>query len=239
MSRPNERNEGYSTSFDYIDDCRGVTDDEVNSAYNYFSAESMKFYRGIYVKLDRNFRGRKDSHKSEWNDFKSVVKLCKDNGFQLKCYIKYCFLNRLVKKNRGHAISDISYLRNYPSILDYAKNKREIERLYSIYMSIRRTAFAVKKMSDGSTNGIKSTLKSVISSGKLMEFISTGSISPYFLALMPRAEFVIHKNASETEDRAMLGDLCSRIKRIASDAVSSLKMFYPDAMGKTVVELCC
>lgn len=215
------------------------TDDEVNFAYNIFDAEKMKYFSNVFVKLNRDFRRRKTTRPSEWKDFSEVIKLCKANGFDLKCYIKYCFLNRLVPKSRGKTISDISFLRNVPQVLDYARNKSNIERLYSIYRSIQKTIIMVRKMSKDNSESANETIKKILSSKKLSTFISTGLVSPYFIALIPNASNIIHKILEKRcEDGTVLLDFCNGIRHYGKTAIDSLSMFYPSSMTKTVVEMC-
>ena len=215
------------------------SDEEINSAYNIFDAEKMKYFKNVFVSLKRDFRGRKTRKPSEWNDFSSVVKLCKVNGFNLPCYIKYCFLNRLVPKSRGRVISDISYLRNTPQIISYAKDKTEIERLFRIYRSIQKTIILVKKISNQTGCDAKTTIKNLLSSGNLSVYIDTGTISPYFIALIPNSAMIIHKLMNiKNEDRVVLIDLCNRIKIYGIDAQKSMSTFYPNSMTKNIIEIC-
>lgn len=215
------------------------TDDEINFAYNIFDAEKMKYFSNVFVKLNRDFRRRKTSRPSEWNDFAEVIKLCRINGFDLKCYIKYCFINRLVPKSRGKTLSDVSFLRNVPQVLDYARNKNNIERLYSIYRSIQKTIIVIRKMSKTNCESASNSIKKILSSKKLSTFISTGLISPYFIALIPNASKIIHSIFEKRcEDGTVLLDFCNGIRHYGKSAIESLSMFYPSSMTKTVVEMC-
>jgi hypothetical protein len=215
------------------------SDDDINYAYNIFDAEKMKYFNNIFVKTNRDFLRRKKSKPSEWNDFSEVVKLCRVNGFNLQCYIKYCFLNRLVTRSRGRSLSDISYLRNTPQIMDYARNKTEIEKLFSIYRSIQKSILLVRKMNREHGLETMQTIKKLLMSKKLSIFISTGTVSPYFVALIPKASIIIHAILDRRcEDGTTLIDFCNRIGIYSKEAIKSLSMFYPNAMTKTIVEMC-
>lgn len=215
------------------------SDDEINRAYNIFDAEKMKYYRGVFVKLNRDFTSRKGSSPSEWKDFSEVIKLCSANRFDMPCYIKWCFLNRLVPKSKGKALSDVSYLRNVPQIMAYAEDRDGIERLYRVYRSIQKTIMLVKRLSkeDGCT--AKETIRKIMSSGKLSTYVSTGTVSPFFVSLIPNSGPLVHRLMDRgSEDRVVLIDLCNCIPEYSRTATKAMSTFYPNAMAKTVVELC-
>lgn len=215
------------------------SDDDINYAYNLFDAEKMKYFKNVFVKLNRDFRRRKHEKPEEWKDFSDVIKLCRTNGFDLRCYIKYCFLNRLVPKSRGKVLSDISYLRNTPQLLDYARNRVEIERLYSIYRSIQKTILLIKRISKDNGYTAAQSIKRILSSKKLSTLISTGTVSPYFIALIPNANIIIHKIFGRScEDCGTLIDFCNSIGRYGKNAIESLSMFYPNSMANTIIEMC-
>ena len=215
------------------------SDDEINRAYNIFDAEKMKYFKNVFVSLNRDFRPRKTRKPNEWNDFAAVIKLCKANNFDVGCYIKYCFLNRLVPKSKGHMISDISYLKNTPQILAYAREKKEIERLFKIYRSIQKTIFLVKKISKQTGDTTKATIRNILSSGKLSIYVDTGTVSPYFIALIPNAAMIVQLLMNrKNEDRGFLIDLCNRINIYGLSAQKSMSMFYPNSMTKNIIELC-
>lgn len=215
------------------------SDVEVNRAYNIFDAEKLKYYRNVMASLNRDFTKHKTTKPDEWKDFAAVVKLCRANGFKLDCYIKYCFLNRLVPKARGRMLGDVSYLRNIPQIIDYSRNKVEIERLFSIYRSIQKTIILMKRMVKESGGTPKSVLRDVFSSGKLSTYVTTGTMSPYFISLIPKAAQLIHKLMNRyDEDCGELIDLCNRIEIYGKNAQKAMSMFYPNAMTKTIMELC-
>lgn len=221
------------------EDAYEPSDAEVNRAYNIFDAEKLKYYRNIMASLNRDFTKRKTSKPDEWKDFVSVVKLCRANKFKLDCYVKYCFLNRLVPKARGRMLGDVSYLKNLPQIIDYTRNKIEIERLFSIYRSIQKTIMIVKKTVKETGMSPKAVLKDIFSSGKLSNYVTTGTLSPYFIALIPKAAQLIHNLMNRhAEDCGELMDLCNRIEIYGKDAQKSMSMFYPNAMAKTIIELC-
>lgn len=214
-------------------------DDEINHAYNIFDAEKMKYYKNVFVRLDRDFTSRKRSNPAEWRDFSDVVKICKSNNFNLECYIKYSFINRLVVKSKGRVLSDISYLRNTPQIMAYAKNIKEIERLFRIYRSIQKSILLVRKIVKETNTDTRNTIKKLLSSGKLSIYISTGVLSPYFVSLIPNSGLLIHKLMDgRNEDRVVLIDFCNRIGIYGLDAQKSMSMFYPNSMKKNIVELC-
>ena len=204
-----------------------------------FDAEKMKYFKNVFVKLDRDFTTRKRTHPSEWKDFSSVVRLCAANGFVLTCYIKYSFLNRLVTKSRGKVLSDVSFLSNTPQILAYAREKDEIERLYKIYRSIQKTILLVRKASKESGCTAKEALRKIVGSAKLSTYVSTGVVSPYFVALIPKAAVLLHGMLRQEEgDRVVLLDLCNRMDIYGRDAHKAMTMFYPNSMTKSIVELC-
>lgn len=215
------------------------TDAEINRAYNIFDAEKLKYYRNVMASLHRDFTKRKDRHPKEWNDFMSVVRMCKANRFNLGCYIKYCFLNRLVPKARGKMLGDVSYLNNTPQLIDYARNKTEIERLFAVYRSIQRTIILVKRMIGENGGTPKTVIKDILSSGKLSHYVTTGMVSPYFISLIPKASQLVHTLMDRyEEDCTELMDLCNRMEIYGKDAQKSMSMFYPNAMSKTILELC-
>lgn len=215
------------------------SDDDINYVYNLFDAEKMKYFHNVFVKLNRDFRRRKNSKPEEWKNFSEVIKLCKINNFDLKCYLKYCFLNRLVPKSRGKMLSDISYLKNTPQIIDYARNKEKIEKLYSIYRSIQKSILIIRKIKKENGETAAQSIKRVLSSEKLATYISTGLLSPYFIALIPKADIIIHKILGRNcEDGTILIDFCNRINIYGRNAIESLSMFYPNSMTKTIVEMC-
>lgn len=215
------------------------TDTEINRAYNIFDAERMKYYKNVFVKTNRDFTGHKTSKPDEWRDFSEVVKICNANGFNIDSYIKYCLLNRLVPKSRGRNLSDISYLRNTPQIMDYAANKNEIERLFGIYRSIQRTILLIKRLKNDTGETATNTIKKLLSSSSLSVYLTTGTVSPYFVALLPNASVIIHKVIDRNcEDGTVLIDFCNRIREFSKSAKNSLSMFYPSAMCKTLVEMC-
>ena len=200
---------------------------------------SVQYFQNVFVKLNRDFRRRKTTKPEEWKDFSEVIRLCAANGFDLQCYIKYCFLNRLVPRSKGRTISDISYLKNTPQLMDYASNRAKIERLYSIYRSIQKTIFLVRKINKETDSDSIHTIKNLLSSKRLSTYLSTGTVSPYFVALIPKSAMMIHKIIDrDCEDCVTLIDFCNRIGRYGKDAIASLSMFYPNAMAKTVVEMC-
>ena len=217
---------------------REPTDAEINAAYNLFDAEKMKYYHNVFVKLDRDFSRRKTTKPSEWSDFADVIKLCRSGGFDLRSYIKYCYLNRLVPKSRGKSLSDISYLKNTPQIINYARNKDRIERLYAVYRSIQKSILLVRKLCSESGDGPKQSIKKLLTSERLSEYMTTGTLSPYFVALIPNASILIHNMIGRREDGTVLVDFCNRIAKYSKDAAAALSMFFPSAMAKTVVELC-
>lgn len=215
------------------------TDVEINRAYNIFDAEKMKYFKNVFVRLNRDFSSRKKAKPEEWSNFSEVIKICNANGFNLQCYLKYCFLKRLVPKGRGRSLSDISYLKNVPQILDYAKNRREIERLYKIYRSIQATIILIRKTSKQRSENAKTSIKRLISSDSLSTYITSGAVSPYFLALIPNvSRLIIGKIDKQCEDGVTLLDFCNRSQIYAKNAISALSMFYPNSMAKSIVELC-
>ena len=215
------------------------SDDDIIYAYNLFDAEKMKYFRNVFVRLNRDFRRRKTAKPDEWKDFSEVIKLCKINGFDFQCYLKYCFLNRLVPKSRGKTLSDISYLRNTPQLIDYARNRTKIEKLYSIYRSIQKTILLIRKIKKETGETAMRSIKRILSSEKLSTYLSTGTVSPYFVALIPKANIIIHKIIDrDCEDGTTLIDFCNRINIYGKMAIESLSMFYPNSMTKTIVEMC-
>lgn len=225
-----------------IDGLSGIaepSDADINFAYNVFDAEKMKYFHDVFVSLKRDFTKRKNSKPSEWRDFANVVKMCRINKFNLKCYIKYCFLNRLVPKSKGRTLSDISFLRNTPQIMDYARNREKIERLYAIYVSIQKTIIVVRGICKKTGCTAKESIKKLLSSQQLSTYISTGTVSPYFIALIPKASVIIHNKIDrQCEDGTVLIDFCNRIAKYGKSAIESLSMFYPNSMTKTIVEMC-
>lgn len=222
-----------------LDDIDPVDDCVVNSAYNYFNAERMLTYNGVHVKTDRSFIMHKTSNPNEWHDYESVIRLCKKNGFHLRCYIKYCFTTYLAPKAKGKSLSDIVYLRNYPQVIGYAKNKTEIERLYAIYLSIARTVMVVKKLCKANNQTVKEVIKQIFKSGRLSEYISTGSISQYFILMIPNIRAILFKYSNEfSDDTIFINDLYSRSETIGKDAINSIKMFHPSMIGKSILTIC-
>lgn len=216
-----------------------ISDEMINFVFNVFSAESMKYYRGILVNLNRNFKKRKTTNPDEWLNCKKVIELCEKYKFSLKCYIKYCFLNKLVLKKRGQAISDIKLILKFPCIADYQRNQTEIEKLYNIYLSITKSTLLIKNYSTHENIKVNSAIRDILKSGRLSTMIATGVISRYFLSLIPNSSSVMYKVLTNTsEDKAFINDLCSNIDKYKEDAMNSLRMFYPAALTKNIIQLC-
>ena len=217
-----------------------ISDDVINAVYNDFSAESMKTYRNVIVGLKRNFKKRKKTNKAEWDCFVRVVEICLENGFNLRSYVKWCFLNRLVPHGKGRALKDIEYLTHIQQIMAYASKKDEVEALYGVYLSILKTVMKVKDaMRENGATSAK-VIKSLIVSGKMGLYITTGRISRYFLALMPNIENVMHEltHGQNTEDSHVVDDFCKCCGHHRQTASKAMKMFWPTASGKSVAEIC-
>jgi hypothetical protein len=218
-----------------------ISDDLINAVYNDFSAESMKYYKNIIVGLKRNFKRRKKTNKVEWNDFERVISLCMENKFNIRCYVKWCFLNRLVPHDKGHALKDISYLTHIQQIMAYSANKEEIESLYKVYISILKSIIRIKNTKkEQSDKSIEDIIKNVISSGRLGMFISTGGISRYFLSLIPNIENVSHDilHRNNNEDSHIVDDFCNCCQHYRKLSAKALKTFWPSAIGKNIIQLC-
>jgi hypothetical protein len=123
--------------------------------------------------------------------------------------------------------------------MDYASKKTKIEALYAVYRSIQKTILLVRRMAkDGDCSG-REAIKSILSSRGLSRYLSTGVVSPYFVALIPKASVIIHGILDrKCEDGTTLIDFCNRIGIYSQKAIESLSMFYPNAMTKTIVEMC-
>lgn len=218
-----------------------ISDEVVNAVYNDFSAESMKTYRNVIVGLGRNFRKRKTTNKAEWNDFVRVVEICLENGFNVRCYVKWCFLNRLVPYGKGRALKDVSYLTHIQQIMAYASKKDEVEALYGVYLSILKSVLRIRDIKKGcSDSTVSSVLKRIMSSGRLGMFLTTGRISRYFLALIPNVENVLHDmvHRNNDEDSRIVDDFCKCCPHYRKTSANAMRAFWPTAVGKSVIEIC-
>lgn len=200
----------------------------------------MKHYRRVFVKTNKNFRPRKKQNPYEWSNFVAVIRICKQNGFNVKSYIKYCFLNRLVCHGKGRAIQDISYLTHFPQISAYAKDKEEIEKLYAVYINILKTVLRIKKMRNESGLGIKQILNRILSSGQFANYLMTGVLSKNFVALIPNIDNYIYERTknSHSEEHCIIEGLCDNIRKIALMSHKAMNMFWPEAADKSIAEIC-
>lgn len=221
-----------------LSDIEPVEECAVNSAYNYFNYERMLAYNNVHVKTDQNYLSRKNSNPNEWHDYESVIRLCTKNNFHLRCYIKYCFVTYLAPKAKGKSLSDIVYLRNYPQVIGYAKDKINIERLYTIYCSILKTILIIKRLSKENNQDVKSVLKSLFSSGRLGEYVTTGTISQYFIALIPNIKAILFKYIDRfSDDMTIINDLHSRSENLGKDALASIRMFNSAMSTKSIIKI--
>lgn len=216
-----------------------ISDDSVNAAYNYLNALIMFYHKDVHVGENRNFRKRKTAHPEEWLNFVNVIKLCRKYNFHLKCYITYCYINRLIPHCRGKMLSDVRYLKNPPQIIDYTKNKEKIESNYEIANSIKKTARIIKGLNEQYSLNTKNTLIKIIESGKLSDYISSGVISPFFLSLIPNARVFVHRSLKNNNtDKTVIMDLCERMGILKKKSVTALSMFEPRYLTKTISEIC-
>lgn len=217
-----------------------ISDDAVNAVYNDFSAESMKTYRNVIVGLNRNFRKRKKTDRAEWDGFRRVIEICQENGFNLRCYVKWCFLNRLVPYGKGKCLRDVSYLTHIQQVVAYASKKDEVEGLYKVYMSILKTVLRIKDAKSGGSSTPLAVLKGIMGSGRLGMYLSTGQVSRYFLSLIPNVENALHDmvHADRDEDSRMVDDFCKCCGHYRRTALGAMRAFWPTAVGKSVIDLC-
>lgn len=200
----------------------------------------MNHFRHVRIKLNKNFKPRKKLNPYEWSNFQHVIELCKRNGFNVKSYIKYCFLNRLVPHGKGRTISDVSYLMNFPQISDYSQNKEKIEKLYAIYISILKSVLKIRGMCKETGFTVQKTIKNILSSGFICSYVSTGTISRYFLSIIPNIDTILYEATKNdrNEERHLIDGLCSTIKQFTPKAREALEMFWPESVKMTIVELC-
>ena len=217
-----------------------VSDDEVNLVYNAFSAEMMKTYHGVTVGLNRNFRRRKRTNFAEWSEAAKVVKLCHDNGFNLKCYVKYCFLARLVPHGRGRSLRDVSFLGHYQQLSAYGSRKDAIERMYRIYMNILRSVLRIKDFHRSSGKSVTAILKEVVSEGKLFDYVSSGVLSRHFLALIPNIGNFVHEQTARRRntDSNVVWDFYCTLGKYREDAMEAMRTFWPTGLKGSIIELC-
>lgn len=216
-----------------------ISDDSINFVFNVFTAESMKYYKNILVSLNRNFINRKITNPDEWKNCRKVIELCDKYHFNLKCYIKYCFIHKLATHNRGHVIADISKLTKFSCIAEYEREQKSIEQLYNIYMAITKSIMGIKNICREHSCSSKEAIIKLINSGRLMSYIATGMISRYFLSLIPNAKSVLHKHLTNAnEHRVDVYNICSRIEEDKTEAYKALMMFYPSAIKKSIIDLC-
>lgn len=216
-----------------------ISDDSINFVFNVFTAESMKYYKNIIVSLNRNFINRKITNPDEWENCKKVIELCNKYNFNLKCYIKYCFIHKLATHSMGHTVSDISKLTKFSCISEYEREQKNIEKKYSVYMAIMKSIMGIKNICKETGCSSKDAIIKLINSGRLMVYISSGIISRYFLSLIPNAKSVLHKHLTNSnEHRDDVYNICSRIENDKIEAYKSLVMFYPSAIKKNIIELC-
>lgn len=218
-----------------------ISDELVNSVYNDFSAESMKTYKNVLVSLKRNFHKRKTANRAEWADFVRVIEVCRENGFNIRCFVKWCFLNRLVPHGKGRALSDIRYLTHIQQIMAYSSKKDEIEGLYEIYMSILKSVLRIKNTrKENPSKNTTEILKGLISTGRLGIYISSGRISRYFLSLIPNIENVLHDmlHRNNNEDSRIIDDFCRCCPHYRKNAALAMRVFWPSSCGRNIIELC-
>jgi hypothetical protein len=217
-----------------------ISDDTVNLIYNVFSAEMMKTYKNVLVNLNRNFKRRKTTNYAEWCIVKRVAELCEQYNFDLKCYIKYCFLNRLVPHGKGKGIKDIVFLTHYQQLSDYGNQQAEIERLYKIYINILKSIMRIKSFKNRTNKNTKDILKDIISSGQLFDYILTGVISKHFLVLIPNISNYVYRfsHNERTSDTHVVDNFCKTIGMYGKDAIAAMKMFYPSGLSKNIIQLC-
>ena len=48
------------------------SDDDINYAYNLFDAEKMKYFRNVFVRLNRDFRRRKTANQMNGRTFQRL-----------------------------------------------------------------------------------------------------------------------------------------------------------------------
>lgn len=221
-------------------DVNAISDDDINYAYNLFNAESMNKYRSVRVRLDRSFKARKARHKDEWANFEKLISMCREHEFNLKCYIKYCFHNRLVPHGKGKALRDVEYLLHYQQIAVYSRLKDTVEKQYKVYMNILKSVMRLKKTKNETGESITRILKEIFKSGHLGNYISSGVISRYFLALIPNITSVLYEATKNSvdEEHHLMDDLCSTIESYKKQSIDALRTFWPDACFKSIIQIC-
>jgi len=200
----------------------------------------MRYYRGVNVKLDRSFHKHKKSNPEEWNQFREVIRICRRNSIDIRCFIKYCFLNRLVQHQKGRILKDICYLTHHQQLAAYMRDRENIEKCYRIYISILKTAMRMRNMAKERNEPTSATVMSVIGSEFLSNYITTGVVSRYFLALIPNMSTIIHEvvKRGASGDMDVLTDLCMYLPKYSAPAAKAMKMFWPLALNKSIIEIC-